>query len=88
MAGEGQRRMKVLRSCVALVVLVRSATAYACPVCDTETGRAIRDGIFDQDFFSNVCMTLAPFPIMLVLVGVMHISLPLVMLDTKTKSSR
>ena len=59
-----------------MIVLVASATASACPVCDTETGRDVRAGIFDGAFGRNVSLTLLPFPVLLAVVAMIHFGLP------------
>jgi hypothetical protein len=60
-------------TCVAL--LICAAPALACPVCDSDTGVAVRNGIA-ADFASNVLVTLAPFPILTAIVAVLHYGWP------------
>jgi hypothetical protein len=36
--------------------------ALACPVCDTATGVAVREAIFNGEFPSNAFSVLLPFP--------------------------
>jgi hypothetical protein len=57
-----------------LVLGVRAA--LACPVCDTATGEAVRNGIA-ADFGSSLFATIAPFPVLLAVVGVLHRGWPL-----------
>ena len=59
-----------------VIVLVVSATAAACPVCDTETGKDVRAGIFDEDFGRNAVLTLLPFPVLLAAVAMIHFGFP------------
>jgi hypothetical protein len=40
--------------------LAAAAAASACPVCLTDTGEAVRDGIFTSGFVPNVAIALAP----------------------------
>lgn len=44
------------------------ACAAACPVCETETGRQIRQGIFDASFPRYLLVTLLPFAVVTVAV--------------------
>jgi hypothetical protein len=44
----------------------------ACPVCDTATGQAVRRGILSADLAGNLLATLAPFPVLLFLVALLH----------------
>ncbi len=46
------------------VVGMAAATAVACPVCETETGRQIRQGIFHAGFGDNAFLTVLPFVVM------------------------
>lgn len=46
--------------------------AHACPVCNTETGAAVRAGIFDDRFVARLLATLAPFPVLLAAVAALH----------------
>lgn len=46
-----------------LVIVVAAGRAGACPLCDSETGRAVRAGVFDGSFLANLGVLLAPFPV-------------------------
>jgi hypothetical protein len=48
------------------------ATAAACPVCNTETGAAVRAGLFDDRFPETMAGILAPFPVLLAIVALLH----------------
>lgn len=37
--------------------------AWGCPVCSSPTGVQVREGIFNESFWRNAAVTLAPFPI-------------------------
>ena len=50
---------------IAAAVLLGARTLSACPVCNSGTGREVRDGIFGPDFGRNVALTALPFPIFL-----------------------
>lgn len=58
------------------VVLVVASTAPACPLCESETGRQVRAGIFDDDFGKNVVLTLLPFPVLAVIVALIYYGPP------------
>jgi hypothetical protein len=57
------------------VLLLFSGTASACPVCESETGREVRAGIFNELFWENVLLTLLPFPILLAVVALIYFDL-------------
>ncbi len=42
-----------------------ASSAWACPLCESETGERVRAGIFDADFGYNLAATLLPFPVLL-----------------------
>jgi hypothetical protein len=48
---------------VAAGVLASAAPARACPVCDRETGRLVRAGIFDSGFLANLLGIGVPFAV-------------------------
>jgi hypothetical protein len=48
-----------------MLMLMMAAPAAACPVCDRETGRRVRDGLFDEQLGLNVLATLLPFGVFL-----------------------
>ena len=49
--------------------LLAAAPVSACPLCDTATGRLVREAVFNRHFGVNLLLVLAPFPICL-LIGV------------------
>lgn len=57
--------LKVLREVVVplVVAIVLAVPAFACPVCATDTGQQVRQGIFDDRFWVNVLLILLPFPV-------------------------
>lgn len=60
---------------VTLFIAVSSPpAARACPVCDLETGRQVRAGIFDQEFGMNLIATALPFVVFLGIVAGIHLS--------------
>ncbi len=50
--------------------------AFACPVCNTETGRQVRAGIFGEDFWSTLAAVLSPFPVLLLVLAGLHFGWP------------
>ncbi len=61
----------------AAVALARPALLHACTVCHTDTGQAVRAGIFDGHFFGNALRLAAPFPIFLLAAALVSKGLPL-----------
>ena len=54
------------------VSLLCASIAAACPLCHTDLGRQVRDGIFGADFWPNLLSVLLPFPIFLSLAAALH----------------
>jgi hypothetical protein len=54
------------------VSLLCASIAAACPLCHTDLGQQVRDGIFGADFWSNLFSVLLPFPIFLSLAAALH----------------
>lgn len=57
-------RISSFAAATAIAVLLMTligTEAAACPVCDGETGREVRAGVFDESFGSNLLATLLPF---------------------------
>jgi hypothetical protein len=54
------------------VSLLCASIAVACPLCHTDLGQQVRDGIFGADFWSNLFFVLLPFPIFLSLAAALH----------------
>jgi hypothetical protein len=46
--------------------------ASACPLCDSETGREVRAGIFGDHFGRTLAGVLAPFPVFVLVVAGLH----------------
>lgn len=61
---------------LALWPTVLTSTAWACPLCDSETAKEVRAGIFNSDFASTALLTLLPFPILLSMVGLIYFGAP------------
>lgn len=58
------------------LVLAGASSANACPLCDSEAGRRVRDGILDAEFVSNLFATMSPFPVFLAIVALIHFGVP------------
>lgn len=64
---------RLLRAALLLGLLVLPVVAAdACPVCESETGKEVRAGIFNKDFGSNLLVTLLPFPLVLGIAAALH----------------
>jgi hypothetical protein len=66
------------RAMVLTGLLVLSAglpSATACPYCETETGKQVQAGIFNDQFWSNVMLTLLPLFILLGIVALIYFDL-------------
>ena len=50
--------------------------AAACPFCQSETGERVKAGIFNDQFWGNVLLTLLPFPILLAVVALIYFDAP------------
>ena len=59
-------------SAAAAAVLLRASEAAACPLCRSDTGRQVRDGIFDGAFGETLLAMLLPFLVISLVVGVIH----------------
>ena len=57
--------------------VMRPQLLHACTVCNTDTGQAVRAGIFDGHFVANVLQLAAPFPIFLAIAALIYKGLPL-----------
>lgn len=58
------------------IILFCCARISACPVCSTSRGAEVRSGIFNADFIPTMGMVLAPVPIFIVVVLLLHFGLP------------
>ena len=69
-----------LRKCVACAVVASAlagADAAACPVCDSETGRQVRDGLVDEGLAVNLLAVVLPFAAVGAVVAAVHFGWPL-----------
>lgn len=66
-------RTAVTSGLIVLSAWLQSATA--CPYCETETGQQVRAGIFNDQFWSNVTVTLLPLFVLLGIVALIYFDL-------------
>jgi len=72
-----RRRLGIfLASLFVATAFLSPATTFACTLCDTDTGRQVRAGIFGEHFWSTLAGVIAPFPIMLLAVAAIHFAIP------------
>ena len=63
------------RTLAVLVLLWNAVSAGACTICDSPTGQQVRSGIFNERFALTSIEVIAPFPLLVLLLGVLHWSL-------------
>ncbi len=56
----------------AVPVLLTAAPVLACPICDSDTGVAVREGILDQSLGRNLAAVALPAGAVGAVVGVIH----------------
>jgi hypothetical protein len=59
-----------------IAALAGSSAAWACPLCESETGRRVRAGLLGADFGYNLVATLLPFPVFLGIIAWIHFGFP------------
>lgn len=59
-----------------VAVLLSASSAVACPFCQSETGQQVKAGIFNDQFWGNVLLTLLPFPILLAVIALIYFDVP------------
>lgn len=60
-------------------LLLRLSPILACPVCDTTTGRQVREGILNADFPFHLAGALLPFVVLTAIVAAIHFPSPRLM---------
>lgn len=63
-------RLRRLGIVIALGIVLPGSSATACPYC--KTAGAVREGIFDEAFVSNLGVTLVPFGVFLGIAAAIH----------------
>lgn len=66
----------VLRFGLLAGMVLRAQAARACPLCVSETGRRVREGLFGPEFGPNLAATLLPFLIFLGIAAMIHLGIP------------
>lgn len=61
--------------CLVCTLLLLAAPASACPVCDSGTGEAVREGI-GQSIGIGLLATLTPIALLLGVVAMVHLGWP------------
>ncbi len=61
---------------LALALLLWKSPAWACPLCESESGERVRAGIFNADFGYNIAVTVLPFSVFLAIVALIHFGWP------------
>ena len=69
-------RRTVTRWTTGVSLMVGTAVARACTVCDSATGHAVRGRIFDGHFLRMGAMLLAPFPVFVLAAAWLYVYLP------------
>jgi len=62
--------------------------ALGCTVCDSETGAAVRVGIFGNDFWGTLAAVASPFPVLLLAIALLHRRIPSSIQPNESQSSR
>lgn len=63
-----RRVLRPIASGFASLILL-AGLAAACPVCDTESGREVRAGIFNNSFWTTAFLVILPFPALALATG-------------------
>lgn len=56
--------------------LLASLPAQACTVCDSRNGHALRAGLFNGHFLHTLWLVLAPVPVFVLVVALVHFGMP------------
>lgn len=67
----------MLRACASVLVFTLLASPLlACPYCESDVGKEVAAGIFNDDFAHNALLTLLPVPLLLFIVALIHFGFP------------
>lgn len=64
------------RNSISLALLLAPSLAFACTVCDSDTGQQVRAGIFGDDFWTTLLAVASPFPVLLSGIAAYHYGIP------------
>lgn len=56
--------------------LLKATPASACPLCNTPTGKLVREAVFNRHFGVNLLLVLAPFPVCLLIGACLYYGFP------------
>lgn len=57
---------------VIAIALAAASPVWACPYCDSDVGREVAAGIFNDSFALNAFLTLLPIAVLLMIVWLIH----------------
>jgi hypothetical protein len=60
------------RVLIVLMLVIHPVVARACPVCDSDTGRQVRDGIFDGNIALHAIAVALPVAAVAGAAGIIH----------------
>ncbi|TWT90352.1 hypothetical protein Mal64_07410 [Pseudobythopirellula maris] len=69
------RNMEMLKPATAIVTAiatVMASPAWACPYCESDVGREVAAGIFNDTFALNAVLTLLPITVLMAIVWLIH----------------
>lgn len=64
--------MSRVSSLAAALVLLSASPISACPVCQTDAGQRVRDGIFNNEFGGTLLAMALPFLVIAAVVGLIY----------------
>ncbi len=70
------------------LLLLRLPLIFACPVCETTTGRQVREGILNADFPFHFAGAILPFAVLTGIVAAIHFSVPQRIARRRTPAAR
>ena len=65
-------RRTLLSAAAAAIAILTSTSASACPLCQSDTGQRVREGIFDNEFGGTLLAMVLPFLVISLVVGMIH----------------
>jgi len=64
--------MRHIPLAAATLALLPASRAFACPLCRSDTGRQVRDGIFNNEFGDTLLALTLPFLVITAVVGLIY----------------
>lgn len=65
-----------MKGAVSTIIIFAQTTSYACTICDSAAGSALRSGIFNNSFLMTLLQVGAPFLVLGIAIYAIHRSLP------------